>query len=179
MYTAPPVTGILFGTGQAAPQQLADKSLCKLAEAQFIQKIFGGTLVNAAGDPAIGTFVNLDPASEYQPWILLGPNNAWDGQFVGPRVAQMDGIDTKGTWSGIGTGNPVFTPAPPPPPPPAPKVDHSGDVGGFMAAENVPAPGAATGSGDQSAPTDAATLNRIEAKLDAIMAWQHIPYTPK
>lgn len=174
MYTPASVTGILFGAGQAAPQQLAPDSLCTLAEAQFINEIFGGILINAAGDPAIGTFVNLDPASKYQPWILVGPNNAWDGTFIGPRVAQMGGIDVKGTWSGIGTGNPTFTPTPPPPPAPAPIVDDSGDAAtmlNILTGGKSSAPATSGGTGDSS---DASDLAIIKADLAKIIAWFHI-----
>jgi len=179
MYTPPPVTGILFASGQGAPQQLAEKSLCTLAEAQFIQRIFGGLLINAAGDPQLGTFTNLDPLSKYQPWVLLNASGGWDGTFVGPRVAEMNGIDTDGKWSGIGAGNPKFTPTPPPPPQPQPVPDSSHDADTMLAVLTGGASKAPGATGGGSTAAEDSALARIESKLDAILAWDHIPYPPK
>lgn len=106
-YNVPPVTGILWSPGAGAPQQLPPGALCTEADAKIAQAALGlgGTLVNAADYPALGfTFVNLDPASPYQPWYLMGivgPN------FIGYTVAYMYApINPPVNGNGGGVGNP-------------------------------------------------------------------------
>lgn len=172
-YTAPSVAGITFATGQGTQQELPAGSLCTEADALFIQGIFGGTLVNAADYPALEmTFEHLDPASADQPWYLIGIVGPG---FVGPRIVQMNGTSTKGTWSGIGTGNPAFTPDPPPPPVPQPVSNSSNDAADFAQMEGVTQPGTSTAAGAALTAAEAAELSHIEKMDEAILQAERIP----
>ena len=142
-YVVPSTAGMTFASGPSSPQQqLPAGYLCSEADAQRIQHVTGGTLVNAATEPSLGmTFAGVEPSNPNQPYYVKDIPAAG---FVGPAVAIMwglnpvngGGVGNPGSWTGVGS-NPRWVPTPPPPPPLVPPASTAGDPAALAAAMGV------------------------------------------
>ena len=181
-YTIPPVAGISFASGGAAPQplQTGDARLCLLAYAIAAQQALGlaGMIVNAATTPSLGmSFPGLDPASPYQPFVLVVAGSTNPPDFLGYRVAQMYGPNS---INGGGIGNPgafvngnwVPTPIPGTPAP----ASTGGDASGvFYQMQSAPSPNApAAGAGGGLTTAQDTRLTHIETMLEALLPAERV-----
>lgn len=140
-YTLPSNAGITFSFGGGSQQPFPAAALCSKADAQMIQKSFGGTLVNAALTPSLGmTFINVSPTASAQPWYLTDlASPGFAGYLVAQQYAANNvnggGVGNPGAWTGIGS-NPRWVPTAPPVvvPPPA---TNAGDAAAFAHAMGV------------------------------------------
>lgn len=187
-YLIPSVAGISFASGGGAPQPLqpGDARLCLLAYAIAAQHALGlaGMIVNAATTPLLNmSFPGLDPASPYQPYVLVVVVDG-TADFLGYRVAQMYGPNPV-NGGGIGApgafvnGNWVPTPIPPAPTP-APAPGNSSDAATWAQTQGVPGtpgnpPVGGSGPGGSLSPQQAAQLTHIENMTIAMLQANRVP----
>lgn len=181
-YVIPPVVGISFASGGAAPQplQTGDARLCLLAYAIAAQQALGlaGMIVNAATTPSLGmSFPGLDPSSQFQPFVLVVPGSANPPDFLGYRVAQMYGPNS---INGGGVGNPgAFVNgnwAPTPIPASAVPPSTGGDASSlFYQMETAPGPNAPAAGGSGLTAAQDARLTHIENMTVAMLQANRVP----